>query len=493
MSTDDGTDKDNYFHPQQGLDEALQRELDEALGDRSLEDLMDAGYGDTVAGRRATGEGVRTGKVLAIQGDDVFVDMGGRSEGVLPAEQFKEEPLPEVGDTIEVTIEGYDKADGLLLLSRQGAVLAAAWETLEEGQVVEGRVTGHNKGGLELDMNGIKAFMPISQVERFHVESLAEYVNQRLRCRVTEIDRGAGNVVVSRRELLEQEAAEAREKLFESLEEGQLVSGTVRSIMPYGAFVDIGGVDGLLHVSDMSHGRVEDPSNVVSEGERVEVMVLKVDREERRISLGLKQVLPDPWGDAQEKWPVDDVVSGRVTRLAEFGAFVELEEGVEGLVPIGELTFERRVRHPSEIVSEGDVVRVRVMNVDMQRRRIGLSLKRAGDDPWVGASVRWPVGDAVEGVVTRIAEFGAFVELTGGVEGLVHISELSSGHVRGVSDVLREGQTVRVQVLSVDEEARRISLSVKQLAEAPEDAASQQEVPTRAPKKRKRPLKGGLE
>ena len=493
MSTDKKIDNDNYFRPQQGLDEALQRELDEALGDRSIEDLMDADSGDDVAGRPSAAKGVRSGKVIAIQGDDVFVDMGGRSEGVLPAEQFKEEPLPEVGDSVEVTIEGYDQADGLLRLSREGAVLAAAWDTIEEGQIVEGRVTGHNKGGLELDVNGINAFMPISQVERFHVEDLAEYLNQRLRCSIMEIDHAAENVVVSRRELLEQEAAEARESLFESLQPDQVVSGVVRSIMPYGAFVDIGGVDGLLHVSDMSHGRVEDPSSIVSVGEGVEVMVLKVDREQRRVSLGLKQVLPDPWHDAQEKWGPDDVVSGRVTRLADFGAFVELEAGVEGLVPIGEMTFERRIRHPGEIVSEGDVVRIRVMNVDTQRRRISLSLKRVGDDPWIGASIRWPVGDAVEGVVTRIADFGAFVELTGGVEGLVHISELSNERVRGVGDVLREGQTARVKVLSVDEEARRISLSVKQLVEAPDDDTTRQEGPARAPRKRKKPLKGGLE
>jgi small subunit ribosomal protein S1 len=482
---------------QQGLDDALQRELDEALGGMSLEDLIDAE--EAVSRRADTGPpaagGVRRGRVIAIHGDDIFVDMGGKSQGVAPAMQFAGGPLPKVGDWVELTITGYDSTDGLLLLSRQGAVTAAAWASVEEGQIVEGRVTGHNKGGLELDIDGIKAFMPISQIEQTRVEEISGYVNRRLRCMITEVRRDERALVVSRRDVLDMETAEAARQTFESLTEGKLVRGTVKTIMPYGAFVDIGGIDGLLHVRDMGYSRVEKPSDVVQEGQQLELMVLKIDRDARRISLGLKQVMPDPWADAAAKWPPDTLVTGRITRLEEFGAFVELTEGVEGLIPIGELTFERRVRHPSEIVQAGDVVRVRVMSVEPERRRVSLSLKRVGDDPWVGASARWPVDSIVEGVVTRISDFGAFVQLTAGVEGLVHISELSDERVRMVSDAVREGQTVQAKVLDVEEERRRISLSIKQAAAA--IAATMPEVvepaqPASA-RKRKKPLKGGLE
>ncbi len=487
---------DNYYHREQKLDADLQAELDAALGDMSIEDILEAEKPAESPGAPATGEGVRRGRVISIQKDDVFIDMGGRSEGVLPAVQFVDEPLPVVGDMVEVVIDGYDANEGLLRLSRQGAVLAAAWETLEEGQVVEGRVTGHNKGGLELDIQGIRAFMPVSQVERFRVDDLTQYVDQKLRCCVSEIDRAEHNVVVSRRDLLDAEAEAAAKELRQTLAEGKIVAGTVRSIMPYGAFVDLGGVDGLLHVSDMSHSRVEKPEDIVHEGQAVEVMILKLDRENDRISLGLKQIQPDPWLGADHKWPADSLVSGRVTRLADFGAFFELEPGVEGLIPIGEITFERRIKHPSEIIAVGDALRVRVLSVQPDQKRMSLSLKRAGDDPWMGAAARWPVESVVRGIVTRLAEFGAFVELASGVEGLVHISELSETHVRSASEVVREGQTVEAKVLEIDEDRRRISLSIKALTTSPDytgasaGEAAEPEAPRPA---RKRPLKGGLD
>ena len=486
----DPEDLDSY-DAQDNLDADLERELEEALGSLGVESIFEA---DRAAGA-PTAAGVKRGTVLAIHGDDIFVDMGGRSQGVLSTAQYEDEPLPKVGDRIEVTIEGYQSSEGLLILSRKGAVMAATWESLEEGCIVEGRVTGHNKGGLELDINGIRAFMPISHVELVHVEELAPYVNRRLKCQVIDLEPSEHRVIVSRRAVLELEAAEAREKTFASLVEGDVVTGVVKTIMPYGAFVDIGGVDGLLHVKDMSHARIEDPRSVVKEGQRIQVMILRADRDTRRISLGLKQVMPDPWEGAEAKWPVQTIVTGRVSRLAHFGAFVELEEGVEGLVPIGEMTFERRIRHPNEVVSVGDVVKVRVMTIDLERRRISLSLKRAGDDPWMGASARWPANSLVEGVVKRIADFGAFIELTPGVEGLVHVSELSDDRVRSVGDVVKEGQTVQAKVLSVDEDARRIALSIKQVAAMPEytGPAATSSGPDRPRPKRKKPLKGGLE
>ena len=375
-SADSGKEEVKKFRPARQLDAGLQRELAEALGDMSIEDILDAEAAGAAPQAKPLGQGVRRGTVIAVQGDDIFVDMGGPSEGLLPAEQFDDEPPPQVGEAIAVTIEGYDESNGLLVLSRKGAVRAATWETLEEGQVVEGRVTGHNAGGLEMDLKGIRAFMPISQIERFGVEDAAPYVGRRLRCTVIEIDRGDQNVVLSRRELLEVEAAEQREKLFESLAEGQVVSGVVRSIMPYGAFVDIGGADGLLHVRDMSYSRVEDPGSIVTEGQQVKVVVLNVDRDERKIALGLKQAMPDPWAGAEVQWPVNEIVTGRVTKLADFGAFVELAEGVEGLVHVSELAAGY-VRSAAAIVQEGQTVRAKVLNVDEEARRISLSIKQA--------------------------------------------------------------------------------------------------------------------
>lgn len=488
------------FHASAPLDAELQNELDAALGDMSLEDLMDATEPASEAAAQAaapSATGLRRGTVISIQGDDIFVDMGGKSQGYLPASQFEDEPLPEVGGVVEVTVEGYDRHDGLLLLSRKGAVLAATWETLAEGQTVEGRVTGHNKGGLEMTFNGIRAFMPISQIELFRVEELDGYVNQKLQCQVMEVDHRDENVIVSRRSLLEIEAESKREELWETLAEGQSIQGTVRSIMPYGAFIDIGGVDGLLHVSDMAHTRVDKPEDVVSVGEAVEVKILKIDRESHKLSLGLKQALPDPWTGAEDKWRPDEVITGRITRLADFGAFIELAPGVEGLIPISEMSFER-IHHPKQVLSEGETVKVCVMSVDSAARRMSLSLKRAQDDPWIGASVRWAEDSIVEGRVSRVADFGAFVQLSPGVEGLIHISELGDGFVRAVGDVVREGDAVKAKVLEVDEAARRISLSMKQLSETSQTSdnsswADSAQAPADPARKRKKPLKGGLD
>jgi small subunit ribosomal protein S1 len=399
---------------------------------------------------------------------------------------------------VEVTIAGYDSKDGLLKLSRQGAVQAATWESLREDMIVEGRVTGHNKGGLELVIDGIKAFMPISQVERGRVEELAPYVGKKLRCQITDVRHDERQIVVSRRNVLDMEAEEEAKRTFETLVEGQVVKGTVKTIMPYGAFVDIGGMDGLLHIKDMAFTRVEKPEDVVRTGQQLEVMILKIDRDARKLSLGLKQVMPDPWADADSKWPIDTIVTGRVTRLEGFGAFVELEPGVEGLVPISEMTFERRIKHPSEIVKAGDVIKVRVLSMDLPARRISLSIKRVGDDPWMGASARWPVDSVVTGTIKRLAEFGAFVELTPGVEGLIHVSELSDQRVRMPAEVVREGQVVQAKVLEVDEDRRRISLSIKRIKEDPNYTgealgASAAPAAPKQEKKRKKPLKGGLE
>ncbi|MCP4379806.1 MAG: S1 RNA-binding domain-containing protein, partial [bacterium] len=388
-------DNENIFRPVDNvdMDADLQKELDEALGDSSLMDLMDAAEQKTPARRSSTaGSDVQSGTVLAIQDDAILVELSAKAQGLLPVKQFEGQDLPAEGDIVEFTVEGYNNSDSLWMLSREGAILAATWETIEVGKDVEGQVTGHNKGGIELNINGIDAFMPVSQIERFGgVEDMSQYVGQKLQCKIVEIDNSRSNssLLVSRRALLDAQAEVNKEELFETLQEGAIVNGTVRNIMPYGAFVDIGGADGLLHVRDMSHARVEKPEDVVSVGQEITVSVLKVDREEKKIALGLKQAMADPWESAQVQFPIGDVVSGRVVKLMDFGAFVELTPGVEGLIPISEMTFERRINHPKEIVSEGDVTKIRVMSIDLDRKRISLSLKQVGDDPWVGAAVRW--------------------------------------------------------------------------------------------------------
>lgn len=477
----------------ENTDDELQRELEEAFGGATVFDMMDA---EEAASRGS--KAARKGKVLAIHGDDIFVDFGGKTQGLLPASHYADDPLPKVGEWIDVVIRSYNEEEGLMLLARPGAAEEADWDSVAKDQVVEGRVTGHNKGGLELNINGIRAFMPISQIELWRVEDdLSSYVNQKVRCRITEVKRSEKNLVVSRRAVLEEEAAEKREQTFQTLTEGSVVHGTVRNIMPYGAFVDIGGVDGLLHVRDMAHKHVADPSEVVKQGQQLELMILKIDRESRRISLGLKQVMPDPWQGAEAKWPVNAVVTGRVSRLADFGAFVEVEEGIEALLPISEITYDRRLRHPSEVLHEGEIIQARVLNLDAPNKRMSLSVKQVGDDPWTGASARWPVNTVVQGAVTRTTDFGAFVELTNGVEGLIHISELTEGRVRSVTDVLKTGDTVKAKVLSVDEDARRIALSVKQLSSMPDytgDLADQPAAePAKPQKKRKTPLRGGFD
>src|SRR6516162_3682264 len=357
------------------LDVDLDKELEAAMGGLSDKDL----YGDLSKPRPKSGEqaqGRKKGKVIQVRGPDVFVSIpGGRSDGVLPVQQFPDGP-PAIGTEVEVDIEGYDPQSGVLLLSRKGAVQQADWSSVSVGMIVEARVTATNKGGLSVDVNGIRGFMPISQIDIYRVENAEQYVNQRLLCRVVEVNPEERNLVVSRRDLLEKEREDQREKFWQEVAEGQIRQGIVRSVKPFGAFVDLGGADGLLHVSEMSWTRVADANQVVQLGQSVKIIVLKVDRERRKISLGMKQLAPSPWDHVAENYPAGKVVSGKVTRLAEFGAFVELEPAVEGLIHISELS-PQRVRRVKDIVQDGQEVQVMILNVDAGQRRISLSLKAA--------------------------------------------------------------------------------------------------------------------
>jgi small subunit ribosomal protein S1 len=363
------------------LEGNIDKELEEAMGGISEKELYgDQGGSDSgglrppLSGQAGVDDKRKKGRVLAIRGPDVFVDVpGGRSQGVIPASQFPDGP-PAVGSEVEFHIEGYDNENGLLLLARQGAAQTADWSSVAVGMIVEARVTATNKGGLAVDVNGIRGFMPISQIDLYRVEDTQQFVNQRLRCLVTEVKPSERNLVVSRRALLEKEREENREKVWQELAEGQVREGVVRSIRDFGAFVDLGGVDGLLHVSEMSWTRVKDPSSIVHTGQTVKVVVLKIDRERRKVSLGLKQLTSSPWDNIESRYPAGSVVKGKVTRLAEFGAFVELEPGVEGLIHISELA-PQRVRRVADIVQPEQEVQVMVLNVDSAQRRISLSLK----------------------------------------------------------------------------------------------------------------------
>ena len=365
------------------LDADIESELQAALGGLTDREM----YGDLSQREQkpapGTEGGRKKGQVISVHGEDVFVSVpGGRSQGVLPLAQFPEGP-PAIGTEVEVNIEGYDGANGLLLLTRRGAAVVADWSSVAAGQTVEARVTATNKGGLEVDVNGIRGFMPISQIDLYRVENTEQYVHQRLLCLVTEANPEERNLVVSRRALLEKEREENREKLWQVLEEGQIRDGVVRSIREFGAFVDLGGVDGLLHVSEMSWKRVKDPSEVVQPGQAVKVVILKIDRERRKLSLGLKQLTASPWDHAAANYPPNSVVKGTVTRLMEFGAFVELEPGVEGLVHISELA-NQRVRRVADVVQPGQEVQVTVLRVDPAQRKISLSLKAAAAKPTEG-------------------------------------------------------------------------------------------------------------
>ncbi len=355
------------------LDAEIEQELREAMGDLSDKEM----YGEPARGQRGAPEpGPKKGKVIRVHGNDVFLDLpGGRSQGVLPVLQFPDGP-PAVGTEVEVTIEGYDNANGLLLLSRCGAAVVADWSTVAPNMTVEARVTAVNKGGLSVEVNGIRGFMPISQIDLYRVENAEQYVNQKLLCLVTEVNPEERNLVVSRRALLEREREEAREKLWKELAEGQVRPGTVRSVKDFGAFVDLGGVDGLLHVSEMSWQRVQDPTTIVQPGQQLRVIVLKIDPERRKVSLGLKQLTASPWDNIQTKYLPGSTVRGTVTRLMDFGAFVELEPAVEGLIHVYELA-PQRVRRVSDIVKPGQEVQVLVLNVEPSQRRISLSLKQA--------------------------------------------------------------------------------------------------------------------
>jgi len=413
------------------------------------------------------------GTVIEIKGDSVIVDIGYKSEGIIPIREFYSpsgELTVKPGDVVDVYLDQKEDSEGLIVLSREKAEKIKIWDDLariyEKGEVVQGTILGKTKGGLMVDI-GVKAFLPGSQVDLRPVKDLDKLIGKTFSMKVIKLNQKRGNIVLSRRELLEQERKALKEATIASLEEGKLVKGKVKNITDYGAFIDLGGIDGLLHITDMSWGRLSHPTELFNVGDEIEVVVLKFDRQTERVSLGYKQKFPDPWEAVDQKYPAGSRVRGKVVSMTDYGAFVELEPGVEGLVHISEMSWTQRVKHPSKVVSIGDVVDVVVLDVDKENRRISLGMRQAEPNPWDSIEERYPVGARVSGKVRNLTEFGAFVELEEGIDGLIHVSDLAWKRVKHPSEVLKKGDRVEAIVLHVDKENHRISLGLKQVQADP--------------------------
>jgi len=440
-------------------------------GEEPAEERMEDWFRDSVTSEFEEGEVVH-GRVVHVGTSEVLVDVGYKSEGTIPIEEFhRHGTLPKVGDEIEVYLEAKEDSEGLIVLSKDKADKIKVWDAItqahEKGLPVEGRVVEVVKGGLAVDV-GVKAFLPGSQVDLRPVKNLAGMVGQSIRAKVIKLNRRRGNVVLSRRSVLEEEREEKKKHTLEVLSEGMVLTGTVKNITDYGAFIDLGGIDGLLHVTDMSWGRVGHPSEIFQVGDQVEVVVLHFDRETGRVSLGYKQKSSDPWERVERTYAAGTKARGRVVSLTNYGAFVELEPGVEGLVHVSEMSWTRRVRHPSKLVNVGDEVEVIVLDVNRAAKRISLGMKQVEPDPWATIEERYKPGTRVLGKVRNLTDFGAFVELEPGVDGLLHISDMSwTRSVGHPSEVLKKGQELETLILNLDRENKRISLGFKQIQPDP--------------------------
>jgi small subunit ribosomal protein S1 len=407
------------------------------------------------------------GTVVSLSADQVFLDIGYKTEGVLPRSAFDNNAeAVKIGDSFPVSVTGRNE-EHYYELSRFRVAQPRDWSALEaafaEKLAVVGTVTEVIKGGLSVDI-GVRAFMPGSRSGAKDAAEMEKLVGTEINCRITKLDVTDENVVVDRRIVLEEQARGLIQARHEALKEGDTVSGTVRSLMPYGAFIDLGGIDGLLHVSDIAHSRIAKPEDALSIGQQLQLRILKIDPETKKISLGLKQLQPEPWDKAPEHLAAGQRITGTVTRIADFGAFVEIEPGIEGLIHISEMTYGKKIRHPSDILKPGDRVDAVILSVKPEERRIALGLKQTLADPWIEAPSKFPAGAQIEGPVTKLMNFGAFVQVTDGIEGLVHISEISADkRINHPQDVLRVGQVVKAQVLAIDPEKRQIKLSIKQL------------------------------
>ena len=457
------------------LDEGSQdweKELEAAVADGDLDTKI-------IEGKEITPNEIIDGRIVRIEKEFVIVDVGYKSEGQIPVSEWEEgEEPPVAGQTVKVLVEeledtmsGEDKMRGMIALSKRKAAKIEAWvkmmEKVKEGDVITGMVTKKIKGGLLVDI-GVHVFLPASQVDVRRPADIGEFIGKPIECLILKIDETRRNIVVSRRALIEAQRAEKKNALLAELEVGQIRKGTIKNIAEFGAFIDLGGIDGLLHITDMSWGRITDPKEVVSIDQEIEVMILHIDHEKEKISLGLKQKTPSPWESVEDKYPVGTKVTGTVVNVMSYGVFIKLEEGIEGLVHISEMSWTKRISHPSEILSVGDKIEVVVLGINKEKQEISLGIKQTQNNPWETVDEKYPVGAIITGTVRNLTNYGAFIEIEEGIDGLLHVSDMS--WVRKIAhpnEVVTKGQKIECQVLSVDKKNRRIALGLKQLQEDP--------------------------
>jgi len=429
----------------------------EALYESSLKDIQDGQ--------------ILKGKIVKIGAKEVLVDIGYKSEGIIPLNEFLSKAELEVGREIEVFVESKENDDGMMILSREKARRLHGWDSIstssKEGDLVDGFVRRKVKGGYIVDILGIEAFLP-SSLSALKNVSDKDVLNNAFKFKIVKMNNLRRSLIVSRKEAIQQEREEAKDKLWSSLKIGEIYTGTVKNITDFGAFIDLGGVDGLLHITDMSWSRISHPSEIVAVGDKIEVMILTIDKDSKKVSLGLKQRMTDPWQDIENKFPVSSTVKGKIVNILPYGVFVELDKGIEGLIHVSEISWQKRNINPQEMFTIGESIEVQILNIDRESRRISLSIKQLEANPWLEAENNFPIGSKVSGKVTGFADYGAFVELSNSLEGMIHISDLNwVKRIGNPQEVLKKGQKIEVQVLSVDAQNRKISLGIKQLQENP--------------------------
>ena len=440
-----------------------------SLGEDVAEGNMEALISEDL--QNYTPGNILKGKVVGKAGDDAVIDVGLKSEGLIHKSEFDEWDTLESGTEIEVILEDLEDENGIVKLSKRKADRIRNWErvleTCKEGDIVEGKGIRRIKGGILVDI-GVPAFLPASQIDVRRPSDVNQFIGKTIRAEVLKIDEPRRNIVISRRTLIENERDEAKQKLLNTISEGDIIKGTVTNVAEFGAFIDLGGIDGLLHVTDMSWGRIKHPSDICKTGEDIEVKVLKVDFDTEKIALGLKQKESSPWDDIEERFPVQSKVTGKVVNLVSYGAFVHLEDGVEGLVHVSEMSWRKRINHPSEIVNAGDEIEVIVLNIDKTKHEISLGMKQVESNPWELVAEKYPVGTIVSGAVRNLTNYGAFVEIEPGIDGLLHVSDISwTEKIAHPNEKYKKGDEVECMVLEIDQEKQRISLGIKQMHEDP--------------------------